>query len=297
MGCGPDLLGRRDERTRSDLELAEVQHQDMLSVMDQQQLITAATDRLRQDPDLLALFLAGSLGRREGDRFSDVDLIAVIAPEAQESFAARWRGLLEDVTPVVFWWTPRGIRTLVSAVTEDWLRCDLFMVAPGGLGERARSTVVPLLDPEGLHATLPDNLPPGGPNPERVRGLVGEFLRVLGLLPVVVGRGEHVVAAQGAGLLRDMLIDLMLEDAALPEAHGALHLSQLLPPEDMATLAALPLARPDRQDTDAHIAICRAFIPRAQRMARALGLDWPDTFAIATERHLEKALGVRLDLR
>jgi UTP:GlnB (protein PII) uridylyltransferase len=93
-------------------------HGYMLPFMDQAQLIAQITDRLRGDPDLRALFLAGSLGRGEGDRFSDVDLVAVVEPEAQDGFAARWRVLLDGVAPVVFWWSSRGIRTLVSAVTE-----------------------------------------------------------------------------------------------------------------------------------------------------------------------------------
>lgn len=268
----------------------------MLPVMDQQGLVAAVVDRLRGDPDLRALFLAGSLGRGDGDRWSDVDLVAVVEPAAQDAFATRWRVLLDGIAPVVFWWTPRGIKGLVSAVTADWLRCDLFMVPPDGLGKRAKSNLAALIDPGGIHATLPDDLPPGATKPARVQGLIDEFIRVLGLLPVALGRGEHVVAARGAGLLRDMLVDLMLEDAALPEAHGALHLGKLLPPEDMATLAALPPARPDRPDMAAHLAAARAFIPRARRMARDLGLPWPEAFAQATARRLEAELGTRVDL-
>ena len=152
-------------------------------------------------------------------------------------------------------------RTLVSAITRDWLRCDLFMVAPDGLAGRAQSTLTPLIDPDDLHSALPDDLLPGASKPARVQGLIEEFIRVLGLLPIAVGRGEHVVATRGAGLLRDMLVDLMLEDAALPGGHGALHLSRLLSPEDMACLAALPPARPDRPDVEAHLATARAFVP------------------------------------
>lgn len=268
----------------------------MVSSMDQRQLVGEVTRALHGDADLRALFLAGSLGRGDGDRFSDVDLVAVVEREVQESFGARWRAVFEAITPVVFWYSPRGIGTLHSAVTRDWLRCDLYIVAPDGLGGRAKSTLAPLIDPDDLHAALPDDLPPGAPKPARVQGLIEEFIRVLGLLPVAIGRGEHVVATRGAGLLRDKLIDLMLEDAALPGGHGALHLSRLLPPEDMACLAALPPARPDRPDVEAHLAVARAFVPRARRMARDLGLLWPEAFAGAMELHLEAELGVRLDL-
>ena len=264
--------------------------------MDQQNLISRLAGSLRADADLRALFLAGSLGRGDSDQFSDVDLVAVVEPEAQERFAARWRVLLDEITPVVFWWAPRGIKTLVSAITEDWLRCDLFMVPPGSLGGRAKSTLAPLIDQDDLYATLPDDLPAGAPNPKKVQGLIEEFIRILGLLPVVMGRGEHIVAARGAGMLRDLLIDLMIEDAALPGGHGALHLSRLLPPEDMALLASLPPAEPHRPDLEPHFATARAFIPRAQQMARDLGIEWPESFAKATARHLEAAVGVRLDL-
>ena len=268
----------------------------MTSPMDQQQLVGEIVSAVREDADLRALFLAGSLGRGDGDRFSDVDLVAVVERGAQEGFGARWRPAFEAITPVVFWYAPRGIATLHSAVTRDWLRCDLYVVAPDGLGGRARSTLAPLIDPDDLRAALPDTLPPGAPEPARVQGPIEEFIRVLGLLPVAIGRGEYVVATRGAGLLRDKLIDLMLEDAAPPGVHGALHLSRLLPPGDMACLAALPPARPDRPDVGAHLATACAFIPRAQRMARDLGLPWPEAFAAATARHLEAELGVRLDL-
>lgn len=269
----------------------------MVPSMGQQELVAEIANRLRADADLRALFLAGSLGRGDGDRFSDVDLVAVVEPEARGRFASRWCSTLNEITPVVFWHSPRGISNLVSAVTQDWLRCDLFMLAPGGLGGRAKSTVTPLIDPNDLYATLPDNLPPSAPNPERFQALVGEFLRILGLLPVVLGRGEYVTAAQGAGMLRDILIELMLEDAALPERHGALHLGRLLPAEDLACLAALPPARPDGPDVEAHLATARAFIPRAQRMARDLGLAWPEAFATATAQHLAAELGLHVDLR
>lgn len=264
--------------------------------MDQESLIARIVVELHADTDLRALFLAGSLGRGNADRYSDVDLVAVVEVEAQAIFVTRWRSLLNEITPVVFWHRPRGIKSLVSAVMEDWLRCDLFMVTSSGLHGRAKSTMAPLIDQDDLYATLPDDLPPGAADPKRVQDLIEEFLRILGLVPVVMGRGEHVVAARGAGMLRDLLIELMLEDAALPGGHGALHLNRLLPPEDMAVLAALPPAHADRPDIDAQIMIARAFIPRARRMADDLGVEWPKSFAGATARHVEAELGVRLDL-
>jgi hypothetical protein len=93
-----------------------------------------------------------------------------------------------------------------------------------------------------------------------------------------------------------MLINLMLEDASLPEAHGALHLSRLLPPKTWRPWPRCCPRNPTARTRRPHIATARAFIPRAQRMARDLGLPWPKVFAAATARHLEREMGVRVDL-
>jgi hypothetical protein len=45
-----------------------------------------------------------------------------------------------------------------------------------------------------------------------VVGLIREFIRVLGLAPVVVNRGYYVIGVDGAMLLRTMLVDLMLAE-------------------------------------------------------------------------------------
>jgi hypothetical protein len=65
-----------------------------------------------------------------------------------------------------------------------------------------------------------------------------EFLRILGLLPVVLGREEYVVGASGAGLARTLLIQLMVEEVAAPGPGGALHLRGLLPVERLVALTA-----------------------------------------------------------
>lgn len=263
--------------------------------MDQSALVEHIVDRLRGEPELRALFLGGSLGRSAGDRFSDVDLIAVVAPEAREGFAGRWRSVLGGITPVVFWRTRGTANVLVNAITADWLRCDLYVVDPPAVAKRAQSGLTPLIDPAGIYATLPRQLPERTPDADRVRYLIEEFLRVLGLLPVVVGREEYVTAVWGAGLQRDHLIQLMQEDVALADPGGALHLSRILPPEDMSVLTALPYPRPERQEViDAHAALAAAFLPRAKQMAKKLGVAWPEAFAAATFAHVRKELDVEL---
>lgn len=56
--------------------------------MTRDDLIAAVVAAARADSRVQALLLAGGLGRGEGDAFSDVDLIAVVAPEDHGGFAA-----------------------------------------------------------------------------------------------------------------------------------------------------------------------------------------------------------------
>jgi len=118
---------------------------------------------------------------------------------------------------------------------------------------------------------------------------------VLGLLPVVVGREEFVVAVSGAGLLRDMLIDVMLEDVAVEDRGGALHLNRLLPADRQQLLTNLPALRATRESViNAHLACASVFLPLARDLHRRCGLVCPQDFEDTTRRHLTKALSIEL---
>ncbi|MGF1626311.1 MAG: nucleotidyltransferase domain-containing protein [Alphaproteobacteria bacterium] len=261
--------------------------------MDHEPLFRAIADRLRPEPGLAALFLAGSHGAGTADRFSDIDLVAVADAGHHGPVAALWREVLESLHPVVFWNERRGRGILLNAISEDWLRCDLHIVARDDLAGRCRATLRPLFDRAGVYDALPATLPPAQPDPERVRRSIDEFIRVLGLMTVGIGRGEYVTMVKGVGLLRDLLTDLMLEECPLPDRGGVLHLSRLLPPERMAQLQALPWPGPERDALiAANLAIAEAFFPLARRLARDLAVAWPERFEAATRRHLQKELGV-----
>lgn len=186
---------------------------------------------------------------------------------------------------------------LLNAVTDDWLRCDLIIVTPDRFTGRSRDRLRPLFDRDGLYDALPDTLTPRQPDPARVARLIGEFIRVLGLLSVVVGRREYFTAVYGAGLQREALMNLMLEEVTVPDPGGALHLSTVLPADRMAVLSALPCPRPDRDEViAAHIEIARQFFPRARVLAATLGVDWPGAFEAAARRALRRQFGDEYDV-
>lgn len=260
--------------------------------MNQQDLIDTVKVALRDDPAIRALFLAGSYGRGTADEYSDVDLIALVAPEDQATFAARWRMMLHAITPIVFWNELNRGGLIINAVSNEWLRCDLSIVAPDNLGQRAKNTIKPLIDRDGIYNALPDSLPPKAPDPGTVRYLIHEFIRMLGLLPVGAGRGEYVTMVLGVGMMRGHLETLLMQDVTNPDPGGILHQSKLLPPDQMQLLASLPYPGPEREALiEANFEIARQFMPRARAMAKRLDIAWPEEFEAATRRQLSLMLG------
>ena len=260
--------------------------------MDTTAFIQAVTDGLAQDTRIRGLFLGGSLGRGTADQWSDVDFIITAAPADQAAVANAWRDLLASITPIVFWNQLDGERMVLNAITGDWLRCDVAIQPPQTLQSRARDRIKPLIDRDSLYATLPASMPPKAPNPGYVRYVIHEFIRMLGLMPVGLGRGELVTMALGLGMMRDHLAGLMMQSVTDPDPGGILHQSKMLPPEDMAVLRALPYPPLERQALiDANLAIARQFMPRARALAEQLDIPWPDDFEAATRRHLNATLG------
>lgn len=238
------------------------------------------------------LFLAGSYGRGTADAWSDVDFLAVVAEGKERMVADHWRAALQQITPIVFWnELQRGVIVL-NAISEEWLRCDLTIVTQKDFGKRAKNTVKPLIDRDGIYGELPDTLPPKEPDTGTVRYLIHEFIRMLGLLPVGAGRGEYVTMVLGVGMMRGHLEALLMQDVTNPDPGGILHQSKLLPPEQMHLLASLPYPGPDRDALiEANFAIAREFMPRARAMAERLSIEWPEEFEAVTRRRLVLTLG------
>jgi predicted nucleotidyltransferase len=258
--------------------------------MNQHTLIDRVTAALADDQRIRGLFLSGSFGRGSADAYSDVDFWAVVARPDQEAVATDWRKLLEKIVPIVYFnrlpWA-----LVLNAITDGWLRCDLDIGAPDQLGGRTQDRLKPLLDRDGIHASLPASLLARDIDPGRLQAVVNEFIRVLGLLPVALGRGEIELMVTGSGLLRRSLTDLLILEVNLPDPGGMLHLSRVLDADRMAILAALPLPVLSADSAIAvNLALARVFIPRARMLYAQLDLGWPEAFEAATRRHLAQAL-------
>jgi hypothetical protein len=206
-------------------------------------------------PHVRALRLGtGSLTRGTADPYSDLDLVAEVDdPGSFDAVEA-----LRAATPTVLL---RAMPFGAIAITPDWLRVDLAVVRPGE-----------------------DGGPPEAPATD-VDALAEEFLRVLGLLPVVVGRGEWIVASDGAWLLRAFLVRLMLAENGERALTGAKRLNEKLTAEQRELVEALPPIAATRDAVvAAHLATADAFLPRA----RALAVRWPAELEAATRAYLSR---------
>ncbi len=238
------------------------------------------------------LFLAGSFGKGTADAWSDVDLVGLAPAERHEAIAAWWRDWLEAQEKLIYWkqWGRGG--TLINAITESWLRVDLHLPDDGQLGHRPQDGVKPLFDPSGLYARLVPSLPERRPDARAVADMIEEFIRIVGLTPVGLGRKEYVVMAMGSGMLRDMLSRLIQEELPIPDRGGMLHLNRLLSPQDISVLKALPYPAPEREALiEAQLAVARVFFPRAKRLAGELSIAWPDVFEASARANLADAIG------
>jgi predicted nucleotidyltransferase len=248
---------------------------------------------LRARDEVEALWLSGSLGIGEGDEFSDVDFLVLTPPDKIAALPEALKAQMRDEFRTVFVNDIFG--RVMNFITPDWTRFDLNLVTPQDLGRFDSAMLKPVFN-KGPHA--PPSLPHTAyrPHPLAVEKLCTEFLRVLGLSAVGLGRGEFDVLLSGLDHLRRMTIDVMLEENAVPPAKrgGALNRYPFLNAEQRAALASIPPAGADRISiVAAHEAFARIFIPRAKALSTRIGAAWPQAFEEATRVSLNRA-GVRV---
>jgi len=263
--------------------------------MERDQLIETVRALAASDERVVALFLGGSLGQGVGDAYSDADFIVAVEPEAHKGFIDTAEAWLSAGLDLVHWYRPHPSLPIFASVTAEWLRADLTVTIPG-MVHGAKDRLKPLYDPAGLFESLPDRLAPRAADPDKVEAMIREFLRILGLLHVAVGREEWALAVTGTGMLRNHLVALLVEELNLPSPPGALHLKRLLSAQDMDLITGLPVAEANRDSAvSTNFAYARIFLPRARALAERVGAPWPEAFEAATRARLRRDLGADWD--
>jgi hypothetical protein len=259
----------------------------------QDQMIGQIGTALIEDPAVRALFLGGSFGKGQADRYSDIDLIAVVSPADQAQFNAQWKDRLQSIAPIVFWNELTTGDHVFNAITDQWQRIDLVTTDAEAMRRRGQDSLKPVFDKDGLLGTLPETIPWPGPSKGHVSHLIHEFIRVLGLFGVGAGREEYLTCVAGVDLLRMLLYNLLKEEVEVADKGGMLAWSRLLSREQLAALESIPAAAPTRQSLiEANLACAKAFLPRARRMAERLDIAWPQPFEDATWGYLKREAGI-----
>jgi len=261
--------------------------------MTRAETIASITEALQANPDIRALFLSGSYGAGIEDRYSDIDFLAVAVDGASDSFADIWRRAVGLTGEIVLWWDRPSGRALINAITHEWVRIDVVAIPPLQMKKRKKQGLKVLFDHDGIIDALPDTPREDGPDSNGMKWQIEEFIRILGLLSVAMGREEYINAVTGVFHLRNLLINLLIEETAAPNRGGALHLNRLITEDQKALLLSLPPLTPDRNAAiEAYLAYAEAYLPRARRMAERMGIEWPERFEEATWTHLSRTLNI-----
>lgn len=257
----------------------------------QEALIARLQAHLEADPAIEALWLGGSLGRGAGDAYSDVDLIALVADgKAMGTGQTYGRDLGQSIPSVIVRTVHGG--GVVTVVTETWERFDISFVEPSGLG-RFDPAEIRILFNRGENAPAPRVAAPYRTAPETLAPMIEEFFRILGLMVLSLGREEYLLGLSGIGFMRQLTLDLMLEENGIgPMSRGgALSRRPLLTSQQLAELDGLATVSADREGIiRGNLDIARIFVPRARRLAAEIGLDWPQPLEDAVRRHLKGQL-------
>lgn len=282
----------------------------------QEAFIRRATEVLAEDDRVVAAYLVGGFAVGMGDAFSDVDLQVLVADAAADDVAATWLELVHRISQTVHvqpfgTLNPaaprRGPRAGGVCITPEWLHFDVVFHAASEVDGFAVEGMVPIVDKAGL-------LPAGGrPRPNRrsepffPEAAVLMFLYMIGNVVAAIGRDEPVPASNGVIMMRDIgLVGVLLAEQGFASTREhpfgnpfpfTKRLRGYLTEEQNALLASLPPVYASIDSAiDAYVALVEVFVPRARRLAKATGSDWPEDYARASVGHFERSIGVSLRL-
>ncbi len=194
-----------------------------------------------------SLWLVGSFATGHADPFSDADFVAVMAPGEAGLQDVRHQvreALTVALEPVLADEHDFGGSVLFNLVTPAWERVDLTIFPSGATLPHRGDAAIAVYDRGASPPRWAASQPVAAASRE-VSDEVREVIRVLGLAPVVLGRGNVLVAFSGCGLLVSLLTRVAVRIAGTERASGALALPQL-PDGLRAPIVGMPPVRPDR---------------------------------------------------
>jgi hypothetical protein len=272
----------------------------------QRELIRRASQVLSADDRVIAAWLVGGFAVGIGDAFSDVDLQCSVHDEAAGELRESWTQVASQIAPVVH---AEPYRQVIggTCITPDWLHFDIVFHPRSAVDPAGITGMVPLFDKAGDMPDQPVPRPDRTTAPFFPEAAVNMFLYLLGNMVAVVGRDEVIPGTNGVIVTRDIaLVSLLLAERGISStrehAFGnpfpfTKRLRRYLTDEQNEVLESLPPLRTDWESIiGCYVALARAFLPRARRLADATGAEWPAAYEQATVRYFESMLGADLGL-
>jgi hypothetical protein len=257
-----------------------------------------ATSALRTEERVRLLWLTGSLAAGAADAQSDVDLRLAVREDDFVTIGQWWPGLIDLVSSTV--WKRRypgpPDEAILGAITTDYLRFDLVVQSVMDTKPRRLEAAQVLFDKDGSAESFPLTVA-APPDPfAHLAFLVEDFIRLLGMLPIVVERNDVPIGMEGQLALQSMLISLLLLENGIDRATtGKRHVAAYLTAEQRALLAQVPTLAPTMESLiEGRVAYGRLFLPRARRLMEAQGQVYPEAFETATKQHLLETLGLNV---
>jgi hypothetical protein len=244
------------------------------------------------DERIRALWLSGSLAKGTADGGSDLDTLLAIRDGDFDEFAACWREWLATITPTLL------ARELPSGggsfycTTTGCERLDVVCEPVSKLPASRHRYRRVVFDRDGLDAAVPAPEPVAGPDLDRLRWTVEEFLRIEAIAPFMLNqRRDYLVVVNGVQSLQRMLYDVFVECNQPQPPMGIKQWSARLTPEQRQILTALPVAAPER---DSIVAALRAVVNAMRTAGRAAvtacGCSWPVDLDNGVQRFVDRSL-------
>ncbi|AJD89835.1 DNA polymerase III subunit beta [Jeotgalibacillus malaysiensis] len=189
------------------------------------------TESLKKDPLVKAVVLKGSLGRNEGDEFSDLDLYCFVDPEKSDEFLEKRVEHLAVYRPMLFHESLFIIAPQIITVYDNLLHVDLFTVTEETFKTTDYFTV--LYDPENILDQFKDlqHLTLSAEEAEYQAFDIGWFLFQY---RKAWNRGNDIWAVEALHLMAKSLVRILLH-------RYAPHRAQLGMKDAMRSLPAEPL--------------------------------------------------------
>jgi predicted nucleotidyltransferase len=261
-----------------------------------EQFAQRAAGVLERDERVRAVWLTGSLAAGSADAQSDVDLRVAVRDADFARIAEWWPELVVLVGPVVWRrrWPGPPSEAIIGAIALDYTRFDLVVQSAADTQPRALEAARLLFDKDGLAAQIDLGVPAAHNPLAALEYVVDEFIRLLGMLTIVVERNDVPIGVEGQMGCYSLLLSLLLMEQGIDRmTMGKRHVARFLSAEQREALAGLPALAPTLASiVDGRVAYARLFLPRARRLMQANDMDYPQAFEDATWQHLKRTLGL-----